>query len=81
MLQRRLSGHLPQLDISNDFLNGDLEEEIYMRFSPSYEELIGVSVPPNVVCRLHKSLYGLKQASRKYQVVLETFVCYIADGL
>lgn len=52
-----------------------------MRFSPSYEELIGVSVPPNVVCRLHKSLYGLKQASRKYQVVLETFVCYIADGL
>ena len=44
------------------FLNGELEEEIYM------EQLKGFVVPEkkNKVCRLIKSLYGLKQAPKQW---------------
>ena len=57
---------LTQLDISNAFLNGDLDEEIYMSLPPGYTLREGTVLPPNPVCRLNKSLYGLKQASRQW---------------
>jgi hypothetical protein len=53
--------HLRSVDISHAFLNGDLEETIYMRQAEGFHE--GSS---NRVCRLIKSLYGLKQASRQW---------------
>ncbi|RVW54234.1 Retrovirus-related Pol polyprotein from transposon TNT 1-94 [Vitis vinifera] len=53
---------LQQLDIKNAFLNGDLEEEVYMEIPPGFEE----SMAKNQVCKLQKSLYGLKQSPRAW---------------
>ncbi|KAL4562118.1 hypothetical protein LXL04_034312 [Taraxacum kok-saghyz] len=61
-LAANLDWSIHQLDIKNAFLNGKLEEEVYMCQPPGFEEQSG----SNPVCRLNKSLYGLKQSPRAW---------------
>ncbi|XP_019087580.1 PREDICTED: uncharacterized protein LOC109127400 [Camelina sativa] len=56
---------LTQMDVNNAFLHSDLEEEIYMILPQGYTPTSGV-LPPNPACKLHKSIYGLNQASRQW---------------
>ena len=53
---------LHQLDIKNDFLNSELEEEVYMQLLLGFEENYG----REKVCRLGRSLYGLKKSPRAW---------------
>ena len=58
--------HLRSLDISHAFLLGkDLEEVIYMRQPEGYHQ-----GGPEMVCRLRKPLYGLKQSARNWNARL-----------
>ena len=55
-----------QVDIKTAFLNGDLEEEVYVTQPPGFEN--GDS---RIVCRLNKALYGLKQSPRAWHKKLD----------
>jgi hypothetical protein len=53
---------LIQLDVKLAFLNGELEEDIYMQQPPTYEQGSGM------VCHLQRALYGLRQAPRAWNL-------------
>ena len=55
---------IDQMDVTTEFLHPELEEEIYMEL-PSGYRLNGRT------CRLKKSIYGLKQASRAWNKKLD----------
>jgi hypothetical protein len=58
---------LRSVDITAAFINGDLDEEIYMKQPEGFH--IGSSTK---VCRLCKSLYGLKQSARQWNKKLHS---------
>jgi len=62
--------HLEQLDVKTAFLHGDLEEGIYMMQPHGYI----MSEKEQLVCKLKKSLYGLKQALRQWYLKFDKFM-------
>ncbi|OWY92713.1 reverse transcriptase, partial [Phytophthora megakarya] len=59
-----------QMDVKTGFLNGYLEEEIYMAQPEGFK----IPGKEHLVCKLLKSLYGLKQAPRVWYQTLSAFL-------
>lgn len=60
---------IKQFDVKTAFLNGDLQEDIFRKQPEGF-----ISENANLVCKLNKSLYGLKQSPRCWN---EKFVQFI----
>ncbi|KAJ9545086.1 hypothetical protein OSB04_024793 [Centaurea solstitialis] len=56
-----------QMDVKIAFLNGKLSEDVYMTQPEGFVQ----SEHPNRVCKLQKSIYGLKQASRSWNIYFD----------
>jgi len=61
---------LDQLDVKTAFLHGDLEEEIYMTQPTGYK----TAGKEELICKLKKSLYGLKQSPRQWYKRFDSFI-------
>ena len=59
-----------QMDVKSAFLNGDLEEEVFME----QPEGFSLTDKHDYVCRLKKALYGLKQAPRTWYSRLDKYL-------
>ena len=57
-----------QIDVKTAFLHGSLDEEIFMAQPEGYKR------GENLVCKLEKSLYGLKQASKQWNTCFAAFL-------
>ncbi|TPX29969.1 DNA-directed DNA polymerase, partial [Synchytrium microbalum] len=60
--------HSSTLDITTAFLNGEISEEVYVRQPTGFDD------GTERVCRLHKSLYGLRQAPRVWFQLLSSWM-------
>lgn len=58
-----------QYDVKSAFLNGDLQEEVYVCQPPGFED----SRSSNKVLKLRKALYGFKQAPRAWYSKIDSF--------
>ena len=64
---------LHQMDVTTAFLNGTLEEEVYMK----QPEGFATKSKEHLVCKLKKSIYGLKRSPRCWNVALDDHLCDI----
>jgi Reverse transcriptase (RNA-dependent DNA polymerase) len=61
--------NLHQMDVKNAFIQGTLEEEVYMTLPPAHK----MEQNSNLVCRLKKAIYGIRQSSRSWYDKLSHF--------
>ena len=58
------------MDVKTAYLNGDLEEEIFMKQPEGFVD----KDQPDLVCKLKKSLYGLKQSARCWNKTIDEYL-------
>ena len=63
-ISNKLNLELAQLDVKTAFLKGSLEKPVYMKIS----DLTDSEVPPNSICELKQSIYGLKVSPKRWYV-------------
>jgi len=56
------------IDISTAYINANITEEIYMEQPPGFK--VESNDGTRLVCKLHKSLYGLKQSGRNWNLLI-----------
>eukprot|EP01018_Ginkgo_biloba_P035138 Gb_12566 [translate_table: standard] len=66
--------NLVQMNVCTAFLNGTIEEEVYIKQPPGFVAIRS----KDKVCRLKKALYGLKQAPRAWYLRIDA---YLAKGI
>ena len=69
-LAAKMKWKVHQMDVKTNFLNGVIEEEVYV------EQPLGFEIHDceSHVCRLKKALYGLKQAPRAWYGRMDSFL-------
>jgi hypothetical protein len=58
------------MDIKTSFLNGNIEEEFYMVQPEGFVD----PKDANKVCKLQRSIYGLKQASQRWNLCFDEVI-------
>ena len=69
-IANQLDMDIHQMDVKTAFLNGNIDKDIYMRQPEGYENCEN----PHMVCKLNKSIYGLKQSARCWNVTLDSYL-------
>ena len=67
-IANELDLEIHQMDVKTAFLNGDLDAEIYMKQPDGFVK------DPSKVCKLNKSIYGLKQSARLWNVTIDSYL-------
>lgn len=59
-----------QLDVDSAYLNGEMDTEVFMVQPPGFVD----QEHPDYVCKLNKTLYGLKQAGRSWNLLANEYL-------
>ena len=69
-IANQLDMEVHQMDVKTAFLNGDLDNEIFMKQPEGYTD----KKQPDKVCKLRKSIYGLKQSARCWNMTIDRYL-------